>query len=64
MIDPQGTGTDSGDKKQKEQSRLGITLFGLIFLLIGLGVLVFGPLHTLYEDAESAGWQRVPARRR
>jgi hypothetical protein len=38
-----------------------LVLFGLPFLLVGLGVLVMGPLDTLRLHAISAGWERVPA---
>ncbi|RBP32579.1 uncharacterized protein DUF3592 [Marinobacter pelagius] len=39
----------------------GVSLFGLIFLAVGLGVLALGPFHTLYEHAVSADWRQVPA---
>ncbi|GAA0846449.1 hypothetical protein GCM10009113_21190 [Marinobacter szutsaonensis] len=46
---------------KKKKSGLGVSLFGLIFLAAGLGVLAFGPLHTLYEHAVSADWRQVSA---
>lgn len=46
---------------KKKTSGLGVNLFGLIFLAVGLGVLTLGPLHTLYEHAVSADWRQVPA---
>ncbi|MCG7200193.1 DUF3592 domain-containing protein [Marinobacter pelagius] len=46
---------------KKKKSGLGVSLFGLIFLAAGLGVLALGPLHTLYEHAVSADWRQVPA---
>ncbi|MFO7527336.1 MAG: DUF3592 domain-containing protein [Marinobacter sp.] len=45
---------------KKKTSGLGVNLFGLIFLAVGLGVLTLGPMHTLYEHAVSADWRQVP----
>lgn len=46
--------------KNKRSGR-GLSLFGMIFLLIGLGVIVAGPVQTLYEHFTSADWPQVPA---
>lgn len=44
----------------KAKGRLGVTLFGGIFVLVGLGLIVIGPLETFYQHARSANWQPVP----
>ncbi|MGP4843381.1 DUF3592 domain-containing protein [Marinobacter sp. 1Y8] len=52
---PGATGSDS------KKSSLWVTLFGGIFLLVGLGVMVFGPLESFYRHLTTANWQQVPA---
>ncbi|MEQ5834121.1 DUF3592 domain-containing protein [Marinobacter sp. NFXS9] len=54
-------GSAAGHRKDSDKPRWGVTLFGLIFLCAGLGVLIFSPLATLYEHVSSAGWGRVQA---
>lgn len=39
----------------------GAILFGLPFFLVGIGVLVLGPLDTLRQHLRSGGWEQVPA---
>lgn len=46
---------------EKKKSGLALILFGGIFLLAGLGVMVFGPLDTLYQHVRSSDWVQVPA---
>ena len=46
---------------EKKKSNLALILFGGIFLLAGLGVMVFGPLDTLYQHVRSSDWVQVPA---
>lgn len=51
----------AGNKKTKSSNKRGLILFGLLFLCVGLGVLVAGPLETLYQHWRSSSWQQVPA---
>ena len=46
---------------QERKSRRLMNLFGLPFLLVGLGVLIFSPLETLYRHWASSDWPTVPA---
>ncbi|MBZ2168263.1 DUF3592 domain-containing protein [Marinobacter sp. F4216] len=46
---------------QNKKSGLGVNLFGLIFLLVGLGVFIGGPVHTVYEHIGTGDWRQVPA---
>ncbi|TNE96246.1 MAG: DUF3592 domain-containing protein [Gammaproteobacteria bacterium] len=55
-------GTHTVAEKQKNRkSGIGVIIFGLLFALPGLGILIVGPLFTFYEHAASADWIRVPA---
>lgn len=53
-----GPGTSGTESKK---GRLWVTLFGGIFLLVGLGVVVFGPLESVYRHLMTSNWQQVPA---
>ncbi len=44
-----------------KKGSLWLLLFGSVFLIPGLAILILGPVHTLYLHMESAGWERVPA---
>lgn len=44
-----------------KRNRILMNLFGLPFLLVGLGVLIGGPLETLWQHWQSQDWQAVPA---
>lgn len=46
--------------KPRKHSRITAVIFSLLFLLPGLGVILFGPVHTLFEHAMTANWERVP----
>ncbi|TBW59616.1 DUF3592 domain-containing protein [Marinobacter halodurans] len=54
-------GSTARHERSANKARWGVNLFGLVFLVAGLGVLVFSPLATLYEHVGSAGWVRVQA---
>ncbi|MCK7545090.1 DUF3592 domain-containing protein [Marinobacter bryozoorum] len=45
----------------RKRYRIAPAIFGLVFLLAGLGVIVLGPLHTLIKHGLTSGWERVPA---
>ena len=47
--------------QKNNKKRISLNLFGLIFLLVGLGVLIAGPLHSLWQHADSSDWATVPA---
>ena len=47
-------------KNKSGKGRLGVSLFGGIFLLVGLGVLVVGPIETFYQHVRSSSWLAVP----
>ncbi|WP_188093642.1 DUF3592 domain-containing protein [Marinobacter salinexigens] len=47
------------EKKKNRKSHLGIIVFGLLFALPGLGILLAGPAHTLYTHFSTANWTRV-----
>lgn len=48
-------------RQKATKKRTGLKLFGLIFVLIGLGVLIASPLHTLWLHLDSSDWASVPA---
>lgn len=47
-------------EKKTKKGRLGLVLFGSIFLIAGLGVIALGPLHTFYLHFSSSDWARIP----
>ena len=51
----------AGNTTEKRSGKRPLILFGLVFLCVGLGVLVGGPLETLYQHWRSSSWQPVPA---
>lgn len=46
---------------KKRSSALGLTLFGGIFLLVGIGFLIFGIGDNLWDWYRAQGWVAVPA---
>ena len=50
----------AGAPRGKKQS-IGLILFGLVFFVVGAGLLVAGPMDTLYRHWASSDWARVPA---
>lgn len=47
--------------RTRPKSRFVPVLFGLVFFLPGVGMLLFGPAHRVLEHTMTAGWDQVPA---